>query len=419
MSRWTPPLSRNASLAAVLAVALLVSALLALAPAQAAGGQDPRPVATDARLAGDDQRTRLIVDLSAPTPIKAFTLADPYRVVIDLPEVAFRLPETAGRQGRGLISAYRFGLLAPGRSRIVVDVKRPVAVDKAFVLDPVDGQPARLVLDLTPTDRKAFLQSMATREAAEPAATASTEKTAQAAKDDRPLVVIDPGHGGVDPGAAGPEGAAEKDIVLAFGRALKAKLEAGGRRRVIMTRDDDSFVSLPDRVKLAQTAGAAVMISIHADTLADKSPVRGATVYTLSDKASDKDAERVAEKENRADMIAGVDLSEEPEEVAGILFDLTRRETRSFTTQFAKDLVRELRGAAKLNKNPLRSAGFRVLKAPDVPSVLLELGYLSSAEDAKLLTSDEWRDKATSAVADAVDRYFATRIAQGTPDPGN
>ena len=392
-------------------IALIAPCGVSLAEPAAAA----RPVATDARIAGDEQRTRLIIDLSASAEIRAFTLADPYRVVIDMPEVAFRLPETAGREGRGLISAYRFGLLAPGRSRIVVDVKRPVAIDKAFVLDSVAGQPARLVLDLTPSDRKSFLQSLSSREG-DP--TGTIDKAAAAAppeKRDLPVVVIDPGHGGVDPGAAGPAGASEKDIVLAFAKRLKEKIEAGGVSRVVLTRDDDNFISLPARVKVARDNAASLMISIHADTLADPFGVRGATIYTLSEKASDKEAERLAEKENRADLIAGVDLSEEPEEVAGILFDLARRETKAFTTQFARGLVKELKEAAKLNKNPLRSAGFRVLRAPDVPSVLLELGYLSSPEDAKLMMSDKWRDQATDAVAEAVARYFDTRIAQGTP----
>ncbi|MFC3693794.1 N-acetylmuramoyl-L-alanine amidase [Chenggangzhangella methanolivorans] len=373
---------------------------------------EPAVVATDARLAGDDQRTRLVMDLSASATIRAFTLADPYRVVIDLPEVAFRLPESAGREGRGLISAYRFGVLAPGRSRIVVDVKKPVAIDKAFVLEPVEGQPARLVIDLTPSDRKKFLQSIS---AAEPDPSDKTGAISSKAADagELPLVVIDPGHGGVDPGAAGPDGASEKEIVLAFAKRLKERIDASGKRRAVLTRDDDTFVSLPGRVEIAQKAGAALMISIHADTLSDPFGVRGATIYTLSEKASDREAERLAEKENRADLIAGLDLSDEPAEVAGILFELTRRETASFTSQFAKGLVRELKKTAQMNKNPLRSAGFRVLKAPDVPSVLLELGYLSSKEDAKLMMSEAWREKATGAVAQAIDRYFETRVAQG------
>jgi N-acetylmuramoyl-L-alanine amidase len=409
---------RSSILLAALVAAALLSGFGENAHAQAPAA--PRPVATDARLAGDEQRTRLVIDLSAPAPIKAFALADPYRIIIDLPEVSFQLPEAAGREGRGLVSAYRFGVLAPGRSRIVVDVKRPVAIDKAFVLDPVEGQPARLVLDLTPSDRKSFLEQVAAARAEDTTGSTAVESRRAAiaagpTAPDIPVIVIDPGHGGVDPGASGPEGASEKEIVLDFAKRLKQKIEAGGQRKAVLTREDDTFVSLPGRVKIAREHAAQLMISIHADTLADPLGVRGATVYTLSERASDREAERLAEKENRADLIAGVDLSDEPEEVAGILFDLTRRETKSFTTQFAKGLVRELKQAAKLNKNPLRSAGFRVLKAADVPSVLLELGYLSSKEDAKLMMSETWREQATDAVAKAVDRYLATRIAQGTP----
>lgn len=393
------------------ATAIAALLLPLFGPASAALAQ-PAATASDARLAGDDQRTRFVMDLSASAPIKAFKLADPYRVVIDLPEIAFKLPDKAGREGRGLITAYRYGVLAPGRSRIVVDVKKPVAIDKAFVLDPVDGQPARLVLDLVPSDRKTFLQSSSAAQSA-PAQDEAEPRQASAPFEAAPVVVIDPGHGGVDPGAAGPEGASEKDIVLAFAKRLKEKIEAGGRR-VVMTRGDDSFVSLPNRVKIARETSAALMISIHADALSDTHGVRGATVYTLSQTASDRAAARLAEKENRADLFAGLDLSDEPEEVAGILADLTMRETKSFTGQFAKGLVRGLRGAAQLNKNPLRSADFRVLKAPDVPSVLLELGYLSSKEDARELMSESWREKTTDAVAEAVDRYFETRLAQGT-----
>ncbi|MFD1701850.1 N-acetylmuramoyl-L-alanine amidase [Methylopila henanensis] len=388
----------------------LAAALFAFAAPARAEPAKAVPAATDSRVAGDEQRTRLVVDLTSAVAINAFVLADPYRVVIDLPEVSFRLPDKAGEQGRGLISAYRFGVFAPGRSRIVVDVRKPVAIDKAFVLEPVEGQPARLVLDLTPTDRKSFLQSVVSSRAEEPAAPVA----AKPGGEELPVVVIDPGHGGVDPGAAGPGDVSEKDIVLDFAKRLKDKIEASGRRRVVLTRDDDTFVSLPGRVRIARDNAAALMISIHADTLTDPFGVRGATIYTLSEKASDREAERLAEKENRADLIAGVDLSDEPEEVAGILFDLTRRETKGFTSDFAQRLVKDLKSAAKLNKNPLRSAGFRVLKAPDVPSVLLELGYLSSKEDAKLLMSEAWREQATEAVAKAVAGYFETRIAAGT-----
>ena len=194
--------------------------------------------------------------------------------------------------------------------------------------------------------------------------------------------------------------------MLGFARILAEKIDATKRYRAVLTRSDDSFVTLGGRISVARANHAALFISIHADTLPDPFGVRGATIYTLSDHASDAETARYAEKENRADLIAGVDLSAEPDDVADILIDLTRRETRSFSTQFAKVLVDQLRAAATLNKNPHRSAGFLVLKAPDVPSVLLELGYLSNSQDVKLLTSDEWRGRATDAVLAAIEGFF-------------
>jgi N-acetylmuramoyl-L-alanine amidase len=178
-----------------------------------------------------------------------------------------------------------------------------------------------------------------------------------------------------------------------------------------MTRDNDTFVSLPDRVKMARQAQAALFLSIHADTLNVSPQVRGATIYTRSDLATDAESARLADKENKADAVAGVESHDEPEDVAGILMDLTKRETKAFSGQFARKVVGDLQSVVKLNKNPQRSASFRVLKAPDVPSVLIELGYLSSAQDADLLTSDAWRERTTEALAQAIDRFLATRVA--------
>src|SRR5690606_7967581 len=228
---------------------------------------------------------------------------------------------------------------------------------------------------------------------------------------DKPLIVIDPGHGGVDPGAIGVNGVAEKDVVFAFAERFKLRLEETGRYRVMMTRTSDTFVSLGGRWRMAQEAGASLFVSVHADTLSDSSRVRGATIYTGSTFASDAEAERLAAKENLADQIAGVDVVEDPNEIAGILAELTKRETRVFSLDFANKVVNSLRDVVALNKNPLRSAGFIVLKAPDIPSVLIELGYLSSAKDADLLVSDAWRDKSSAALVEAVDRFFATRLA--------
>ncbi len=210
-------------------------------------------------------------------------------------------------------------------------------------------------------------------------------------------------------------------IVLEFAQSLSEKLEKSGKYRVTMTRSDDRFVPLGERVRMARAQGAALLISIHADALAKRheADVRGATVYTVSDTASDDEAARLAEHENKADAIAGVDLSSEPEEVADILIDLTQRETKNFSAHFARAVVGELKNAAKLHKHPLKSAGFKVLKAPDVPSVLIELGYVSNKQDLKLMTSEAWRARTSDALTQAVNTYFSTRLAGSGPPRGS
>jgi N-acetylmuramoyl-L-alanine amidase len=230
--------------------------------------------------------------------------------------------------------------------------------------------------------------------------------------DSRPVVVIDPGHGGVDNGTrAGEE--TEKNLVLAFGLALRDRLEKSGKCRVVMTRTDDTFIPLDDRVKVGRSQVAALFVSIHADYLSrGEGEAQGATIYTVSDKATDAEAERLAESENRADAIGGVNLAQEPTDVADILIDLAQRETRTFSNRFARLLMGEMKSATKMHKNPLKSAGFRVLKAPDVPSVLVELGYVSNKADLEHLVSESWRSKTVNAVAQAVDAFLAKRVAK-------
>jgi N-acetylmuramoyl-L-alanine amidase len=246
------------------------------------------------------------------------------------------------------------------------------------------------------------------------------EPTPQNSADPRPIVVLDPGHGGIDTGtrARGNGGIAEKTLVLDFALTLRDKLEKTGRYRVVMTRTDDTFVPLADRVRLARSRGAQLFISIHCDALArGDGEAEGATVYTVSDKASDAEAARLADAENRADVIAGVDLSAEPDDIADILIDLAQRETKTFSAQFARDLVAELKSAARMHKHPLKSAGFRVLKAPDVPSVLIELGYVSNSQDLKQLVSDSWRSRAGDAIVQAIHTFFTTRVAGTAKSP--
>jgi N-acetylmuramoyl-L-alanine amidase len=372
------------------------------------------PVATDMRLGGDDHQTRLVVDLTQKVDVATFTLADPYRVVIDLPQVTFNLPAQAGEHGRGLVKAFRYGLIMRGGSRIVLDTRGPVRVDKVFALAPVEGQPARLVLDLSATDRASFLRniSMQDRGARSRAGNNSVSAPPEAAGDARPLIVIDPGHGGIDSGTKSGSGQDEKDVVLAFGLMLRGKLEKTGKYRVAMTRSDDTFIPLDERVRFARARKASLFISIHADSLPrSEGQAEGASIYTLSAHASDAEAARLAEIENKSDVIAGVDLSSEPNDVANILIDLAQRETKAFSLQFARDLVSELKATTRLHVHPLKSAGFIVLKAPDVPSVLVELGYMSTKDDLVHLMSAEWRSRTADSLVHAVDAFFAPRLA--------
>ena len=370
-------------------------------------------VATDMRIGGDDKRTRFVVDLNRKIDVAAFTLADPYRVVVDLPQVTFKLPAKAAEQSRGLVKAFRYGVIMQGGSRIVIDTKGPVHLEKAFVLDAAEGQPARLVLDLTVTDRATFLRNIALENRpAHSAAVKSVETPPKADGDARPLIVLDPGHGGIDNGTKGSGGEIEKGIVLAFAQTLREKLESTGKYRVAMTRTDDTFIPLAERVRFARARSAALFISVHADALPrSEGQAEGATVYTLSENASDAEAARLAEAENKADVIAGVDLTAEPDDVANILVDLAQRETKTFSMQFARTVVGELKTAARLHKHPLKSAGFKVLLAPDVPSVLVELGYMSTKDDLKQLNSVAWRARTAQALVQAVDSFFTPRVA--------
>ena len=397
---------------AVLSFLFVVAATAAEAPPEGVGaGADSFPVATDARLGGDDSQTRFVLELSRKTELRAFTLADPYRVVIDLPQVTFRLPPKMGDVGRGLVKAFRFGLVMAGGSRIVFDLSKPARIEGASVTETAPGGPARMSLELTSTDRESFLRraELDTRPAR---ADAVPPVPAAAAGDARSLVVLDPGHGGIDTGTKGPNGETEKDIVLKVAERLRQRIEKAGKYRVLMTRTDDTFVPLADRVRFARNASAALFVSIHADALPRREgDAQGASVYTLSDTASDSEAARLAEQENRADIIAGVNLKTEPEDVAGILLDLAERETKGFSLQFAHKLLADLKTVTRLHKEPLKSAGFRVLRAPDIPSVLIELGYVSNHADLQSLLSDVWQNRTADTIAQAIDSYFTTHVA--------
>lgn len=388
----------------------------------AAGAQSQKPVITGARVAGDDTRTRFVLDMDRQVTPAISALASPYRLIIDLPEVAFSISTDSGKTGRGLIADWRFGLFAVGKSRVVMDLTGPVKVDKTFFLPAVDDQPARLVVDLVRASAEEFdefVETSRARQAKSSETSAPKSDKLTAGKDgDKPMIVLDPGHGGIDSGATGVDGALEKAIVLDFAKLLKEKLDESGLYNVQLTRDDDTFIPLLRRVEIGHELEADLFISIHADSVRrGQKFARGATVYTISDKASDQLAEDLAASENMSDVIAGVELAEEPTEVTDILLDLARRETRSFSVYFARTLVSELESAVRLINNPHRSAGFRVLRAHDVPSVLVELGYLSNEHDEKLLISDEWRARMANAMTEAVHGFFRPRLARQQAAP--
>ncbi|MGE3872440.1 MAG: N-acetylmuramoyl-L-alanine amidase [Parvibaculaceae bacterium] len=401
-----------------------------------------------ARVAGDGSKTRFVADLSRPVSYSVYVLPNPYRVMIDLPDVSFDLSANAGGEPLGLVSAYRFGPLGKGHSRIVIDATGPVLIGKSFLVKPEAGQPARLVVDLVKTDERTFMMAHAADQATRPprgdgendagaaksapdnadttaTVTAlpppkpasepppSSAERAMPAKraDGRRVIVIDPGHGGIDPGAVGVRRTREKDVVLAFSRVLRDRLKENKNYEVVLTRDDDTFLSLKQRVGIARKNEADLFIAVHADTVRGRS-VRGATLYTLSDRASDAEAEALAQKENRADIIGGIDLATENEEVTDILIELAQRETKNHSTFFARKASTQLQLVTHMTGKPMRSAGFVVLKAPDVPSVLLELGYLSNKADEALLVSPEWQKGIAAAMTKAIDAYFSTELAQ-------
>lgn len=371
------------------------------------------PVVHSVRTGVHADKTRLVIELSEPADPDVFLLANPPRLVVDIADA--RMPEADDRKaGRGLIRALRVGRIALDRVRLVADLARPVEFRK-LLLPPDNGRHHRLVIDLRPgtgaqADVRAALDRL-TRARTPPLPLDRAAIMAVRVRDKR-VVVIDPGHGGVDPGAIGRGGAYEKAITLAFARQLRDLLKKDGRYEVALTRDRDIFVPLRKRVALARTWNADLFISIHADSIENRK-VRGGGVYTLSDTASDKEAAALAARENRSDVLAGVELDNVDEDVAFILIDFAQNQTLNHSVRFAKLVIPELHGEMRLRKRAHRFAGFRVLKAPDVPSVLVELGYLSNKTDERLLNSPRDRRRLAGALVRAIGHYFATFDRQG------
>lgn len=409
--------SRNAIRGIGLALAVLLSALAGSAAWAGA------PQVTEVRLGVYPTKTRVVLDLSGVVDFKTFSLPNPWRVVVDLSEVTWS-PNLKRPPHGGLVTGMRFGLFKPGTSRVVMDASGPVQVTKSFVLPPSRGdRHYRLVLDVARTTQATFMKDYH-----KPAPSAPEPQAASAAiplpklkprrlpgyQTEKKLIMIDPGHGGVDPGAISPDGLEEKNVVLAFARELRRELLATGEFRVDMTRNSDVFIRLRDRVALARKAGADLFVSIHANIIGNRR-IRGTSVYTLSEKSSDREAAALAAKENKSDVIAGVDLNEQSDDVANILIDLAQRETMNESAVFAKILVDKLSPKRALLRNTHRFAGFAVLKGPDIPSVLVEIGYLSNRRDEALMRSPTWRRHMAGAMTNAIEVFFGRQQALNSP----
>ncbi|WP_284177066.1 N-acetylmuramoyl-L-alanine amidase [Rhabdaerophilum sp. SD176] len=402
-----------AGIALILLVLFLPSAGLAQLAAPKAGSSDS-VLARGVHLVEDPnpETFGLVVDLSGEVAVRHEVLAEPNRLVIDLENTVFGGSSAQGStRAIGPVTGWRAGLFLMGRSRIVLDLNRPFLVQRTdFVRQ---GPHVRLVIQLRAASAEEFARRVEEDQRRRLASRVPAGRSVPRPAGAKPLVVLDPGHGGIDPGASGPKGEAEKDIVLAVARLVRKQLEADGRVEVQMTREEDRFISLSERVTFARNRSAALFVSLHADSLFGEADVRGASVYTLSDRASDAAAARAAEKENRADVAAGLDAPEDQREgVDDILFDLARRETRLFSQLAARGVAQSIQKAGRLHKTPLRSAGFRVLRAPDMPSILVELGYLSNPEDLQALMQEAGRQKLAQGLAVALlDFVLNNRIA--------
>ena len=383
-------------------------------PGIGAKPQGPLPIVMSARIGEHEDRTRLVIELSDPVNLRAFALSNPDRVVIDLPEVSWRLGAPPRPSGSGPVKSYRYGQFRAGNSRMVIDLNSPVSVSDSLVLPPSAGFGYRVVIDLFPTTRPKFdaqagwPADLKKRESdvEKLAALIAAQQAPPARSKGKKIIVLDPGHGGLDSGTVGVNGLMEKDLALAEGLKLARELRSRGYT-VFMTRENDTFIPLRQRVAIGRADKADLFIALHADSNPDPNTT-GTSIYTLNDGRSDREAGLLARRENQSDVIAGVDLSGDNNPVAPILINLAQRDTRNKSSEFATNALKNLGQVTDLlARSPHRSASLAVLVAPDVPAVLIELGYLSNHGDASQMNTDSWRTKVAGAIADAVDAQFA------------
>ncbi len=386
------------------------------------------------RAADHDGVTRIVLEVTAPVSFDTALDGDPRHLAVTLPELDWRA-DAAGARLRpvGLISHVSFAIPQAGSGRLTLDTSRAAVIRKIFLIPPKDAGNFRLVVDLEATSgsgRSPIAAGTLPPVLSTPAVPSTPPqkvapvslplaKPPEAAPDlmhkdpahrerhpGKPIVVIDPGHGGIDPGATSLSGAYEKNIVLALAHDVKEALDRGGKVTAVLTRERDIFIPLRERVAIARTANADLFLSLHADIVAD-SDIHGLSVYTLSQNASDAEAQALADKENKADIVAGIDLSNESPEVTNILIDLVQRESMNLSASFAHRLISEVsKETHQLLQNTHRFAGFAVLKAPDIPSVLVESGYLSNQRDEQMLRRPEYRSRLAAALARSIENFL-------------
>lgn len=394
-------------------VLYVVAALLlagGVASYSAAPAEAQVAVLADARIGDNGDHTRFVLEFDRAVPYRIFTLSNPDRVVIDLPSVEWNGPASGRDEGAGLIEGYRHGLFRPGVMRVVMDLGAPAEIHRHFALDPSGPYGPRVVVDLVPAagavqNAEDFQSAGWDAYSSELSEAVAPQPPVSDGSSSQRIVVLDPGHGGVDPGAIGTSGAYEKVVVLSYSRILREVLQASGRYHVVMTRDSDVYLPLRDRYQVAHSVDAGLFLSIHADAHSSAS-VRGMSVYTLSDRASDAEAEALAQRENLSDVLAGTDLTGYESDVSSILISLAQRSTRQHSSEFAEILVDEMDDAIRMLRNPHRYAGFAVLKSPNVPSVLIELGYMSNRQDEAELRTENYQRLMARHMLLAIDRYF-------------
>jgi N-acetylmuramoyl-L-alanine amidase len=387
------------------------------------------------RFGSHPEKIRLVVEMDNTVDFRVFTLDSPYRLVIDLPEFSWHAGSTKAAPDTN-VSDIRQGKLMLGISRIVFDLTAPATIQSAFLLPSVDKQNnTRLVIDYKKVNHADFIAKKSTihgtlkvdNDTISSTPSYQNKNYATASKSGiplpptnavrpqqnntntvvrKPIIILDPGHGGIDPGAVGRNKVYEKNVVLSIARELKRQLSATGKYQVYMTRNTDTFIKLRDRVKFARAHNGDLFVSLHADSI-QKKDVNGTSIYTISKKSSDAQTAALAQKENQADLIAGVDLSIEDEQVAFILGDFLMNETMNQSKFLANTVVSTLQAQGiKTLQNPHRYAGFAVLKAPNIPSVLIETGFMSNSSEARLLTQRDHQVKIATAIRSGIDAYF-------------